>query len=586
MNRFFRHIISFALVFAICAGTSVFAKKAERTNIEVEAQLSDKEQFRFKYFYSNAVCAKLSGDLPSAMDYLYKCFLINPHAGIVFFELATISSMQQNYTSAVTYAQRAVNANPTNIRYKRALAELLMRSEKYDEAVAAYRNLIELDSKHAENYYLTLASILDYQKDYEGSIKALDRYAELTELTPAIVEEKFKLYIKQGEKKKAFKQIDELIKYQPDNFNYVSFKAEMYCALNDTVAANKVFQKAFKENGDNPSLQFVYAKYLDNIGDSLLSRKYYMSTFNNPHSSFDVRSIALLSLTISEPDLLPDSIYKSFIREYPEEYSPYFSYGFALIQRDDTTCFDYFQKSLDINPKQEDVWRELITYYSQSSNLKKTKEVCQMALVSFPRNVDFRYVLGMAYRLDKQDSLAIEEWKVALDYALQQQNPISSSTISAVMGDLYFSMGEKELAYASYDSALVYNPENIMAMNNYAYYLSLNGENLDKAEKLSLITVKAYPKNPVYLDTYAWICFKRGEYSMASLYIEQAFNNGGATDPDLLEHYGDILFKMGEGKSSYLRKWKEALEIRLKEETPYDGLEKLKLKVEGETYVE
>lgn len=586
MNSFFRHIILFVLVFSIGSFASFGAGKKGAAGLETKSELSDKFEFRFKYFYSEALCAKLAGDLPSAMDNLYKCFLINPNAGIVFFELATISSMQQNYSSALSYIQRAVKANPENIRYKRALAELLMRTEKYDESVAVYENLVEIDSKHAKNYYLTLASIYDYQKNYEKCIYALDRYAELTELTLPIVEEKIKIYVKQGDKKKVFKEIDELIESSPEDFSYVSFKAEMYCVLEDTVSADRVFKKAFKKNKGNPSLEMVYAKYLGELGDTLGSLKYYMAAFYNPKSPFDMRSSALLSATIDAPEVMPDTLYENFIKAYPDEYSPYFTYGLALIQRGDTVCYEYFQKSLDINPKQEEVWKELISYYSQSSNLKKTKEICEMALAPFPRNVDFRYVLAMSYSLDKQDSLAFVEWEKALAYSLEQRNMLMASNISAAMGNRYMENGLNEKAYACYDSALVYNPENYMAMNNYAYFLSVNEEHLDKAEKLSLKTVKAFPKSPVYLDTYAWVCFKKGEYVMANLYIEQAVHNGGGADPDLLEHYGDILFKLGEDKSFYLPKWQAALEIRLKEDVPYDGLEKLKLKVEKETYVE
>ena len=82
-------------------------------------------------------------------------------------------------------------------------------------------------------------------------------------------------------------------------------------------------------------------------------------------------------------------------------------------------------------------------------------------------------------------------------------------------------------AYAAYDSSLVYNPDNIGTLNNYAYFLSVERKDLDKAEEMSYRTVKAEPDNETYLDTYAWILFEKGRYTEARIYIEQTLRYKG-----------------------------------------------------------
>jgi Tfp pilus assembly protein PilF len=72
---------------------------------------------------------------------------------------------------------------------------------------------------------------------------------------------------------------------------------------------------------------------------------------------------------------------------------------------------------------------------------------------------------------------------------------------------------------------LKYNPDNIPVLNNYAYYLSLEQTDLDKAEEMSYRTIKAEPNNATYLDTYAWILFQLGQYNDALFYIRQAIDN-------------------------------------------------------------
>ena len=125
-------------------------------------------------------------------------------------------------------------------------------------------------------------------------------------------------------------------------------------------------------------------------------------------------------------------------------------------------------------------------------------------------------------------------------------------------------------AYAAYDSALVYKPDNIGALNNYAYYLSVERKQLDKAEEMSYRTVKAEPSNGTYLDTYAWILFEKGKYVEARIYIDQALLNGGDKSSVVVEHCGDIYYQNGEPDKA-LEFWQKAL--KLSEEKPEDGSE-------------
>ena len=131
------------------------------------------------------------------------------------------------------------------------------------------------------------------------------------------------------------------------------------------------------------------------------------------------------------------------------------------------------------------------------------------------------------------------------------------SDFYSIMGDLYHIKKMNVEAYAAYDSALVYKPDNIGALNNYAYYLSVERKNLDKAEEMSYKTVKAEPTNNTYLDTYAWILFEKGKYVEARIYIDQAMQNGGDKSSVVVEHCGDIYYKNGEAEKA-LEYWKQA----------------------------
>jgi tetratricopeptide (TPR) repeat protein len=185
--------------------------------------------------------------------------------------------------------------------------------------------------------------------------------------------------------------------------------------------------------------------------------------------------------------------------------------------------------------------------------------------------------LGIAYyqaeRLD--DALAI--YQRALQHVTADSKKEVVSDFYSMMGDIYHSKDKMAEAYAAYDSALVYNPSNIGALNNYAYYLSVERRELDKAEEMSFKTVKAEPKNSTYLDTYAWILFEKGNYAEARIYIDEALKNGGEQSDVIVEHSGDIYYMTGDVENA-LKFWKKALEMGSKSAT-------IKKKIEQKKYI-
>ena len=145
------------------------------------------------------------------------------------------------------------------------------------------------------------------------------------------------------------------------------------------------------------------------------------------------------------------------------------------------------------------------------------------------------------------------------------------------MGDIYHTKKQVNLAYAAYDSSLVYNPDNNGALNNYAYYLSVEKKDLDKAEEMSYKTIKAEPDNNTYLDTYAWILFIKKKYTEAKVYMDDAMKKGGDKSEVVVEHCGDVYYMNGL-KEDALKYWIKSREMGNKSEV-------LKKKIEQKKYI-
>ena len=215
--------------------------------------------------------------------------------------------------------------------------------------------------------------------------------------------------------------------------------------------------------------------------------------------------------------------------------------------------------------------------------------IATSALEYHPDALEFYYYQGIAYYQQEKLDEALDVFTRGVRQINEKSDKQIASDFYAILGDIYHQKGRSEESYAAYDSSLVYNPDNIGTLNNYAYFLSVDKKHLDKAEEMSYRTVKAEPDNETYLDTYAWILFEKGRYTEARIYIEQALRNGGEKSRVIVEHCGDIYYMLGE-KEKALEYWKKADSIKETEEgeTPptEEEIKRLKQKIKLKKYIE
>ena len=204
--------------------------------------------------------------------------------------------------------------------------------------------------------------------------------------------------------------------------------------------------------------------------------------------------------------------------------------------------------------------------------------LCEAGVEASPDVLEFYYYLAIAYAHEKRNDDVIRTCKAALEHTNEQSTKEVVSDFYSMLGYTYHTKGDLEQAYEAYEKAIEQNANNISALNNYAYYLSLERRDLDRAEEMSYKTVKAEPEDAIYLDTYSWILFLKGNYKRAKLYIEKALKSEDAQSADIMEHCGDIYFKTGDTAGA-LEYWQKALELG-------SSSTKLKQKISQKKYLE
>lgn len=120
------------------------------------------------------------------------------------------------------------------------------------------------------------------------------------------------------------------------------------------------------------------------------------------------------------------------------------------------------------------------------------------------------------------------------------------ASVLTARGDCHYNLGISGKAFRDYEKALRLDPENPVALNNYAYYLSVLDRNMGKAAKMSRKAVMADPENATYLDTYGWILYRQRKFDEAKAVFKKVLIYGGKENPEVLRHYAAVLEALGD----------------------------------------
>jgi tetratricopeptide (TPR) repeat protein len=179
----------------------------------------------------------------------------------------------------------------------------------------------------------------------------------------------------------------------------------------------------------------------------------------------------------------------------------------------------------------------------------------EKALETFPNQGLLWYYNGTSQLMKKNYKQAISSFEESLKLVSGNRDIVQ--VLFAQLGDAYNGLGDNVKSDASYDLALKENPDNDHVLNNYSYFLSLRKEKLDLALKMSEKLVKQHQDNPTYLDTHAWVLYIRKDYKKAKEFLERALVDTSGVSGTIIEHYGDVLFKLGERENA-VAQWKKA----------------------------
>lgn len=593
MNKITSIIILVCLLFtAAGCGTS---NKQKTTRHKVSAQetvLSPEESRKFDYFFLEAMRMKQKGDLDAAYELLQHCIEINPESGATLYELVKFYLYLGQEEKGEQALKKAVRSNESNFWYKQTLAQYYENKRDFPKAISVYEDMAEQFPDRLEPL-LSLTDLYNSTKSYQNVVTTLNRIEELDGKSEQISMEKFRMYLLQGKNDDAFAEIESLAKEYPYDMRYQTILGDVYLNNNKPDEAYDTYRRILKEVPGYAPAILSLANYYQKTGQDSLYQAQLDTILLNDDVQSDTKMEIMRQAIIQTEQTTKDStqivsLFKRILKR-PQQNADLSmlcaQYCVSKNMKTDATLA--LKQVIKLDPENTPARLQLIGYALQDEDPDKVIEVARPAIEYNPDVLEFYYYLGLAYYNKGQTDEAAATFEKGVKQVNEKTDKKIVSDFYSMMGDIYHQKGKNAEAYAAYDSSLVYNPDNIGTMNNYAYFLSVERKSLDKAEEMSYRTVKAEPSNATFLDTYAWILFEKGKYTEARIYMEQALQNDQNPSRVLLEHAGDIYYMAGQ-KEKALEYWKkaDAKPVEKNEEAPSEkDKQRLKQKIAQKKYI-
>lgn len=579
-----------AVVMAVLAGTVVMM--GAKT-----AKTSDSDRAKARYYYVEGSVALAEGRASEAYEFIRKAAKTDPEYAEANYTYALMRMTLRNDTlTTPKEVERSISLmKPYIDQYPRETEEamnysfLVARTGDLDEAIrVAERSDTLAGSLPA--ILLQLAQYYSAKQDYEKAISTLERYERIEGNDPDIAFRKFSLMFMQGDTARLISESDRLVRENPLSTEYLLIRGNAMDALQMPDSALASYQRAEALDPDDGRVKLTLANYYLERGDSAAYDRKSSEAILSENIMLDEK---LDMMTRYMQNIISDStadsrrgarLFDGLLKQYPHE-PKVLDLGaqYSAMTNDYARARELMAYATDLEPENPDYWTRLAHFNFADERYAEAVEICEKAMEKLPEPTrGLLLVYGTACSLSDRYDKAREAYQKILEMELPgalltddaqtmlqkagklpYESLIRVAEIFQMVGDGSFKTGDIERSTKEYDVVLALNPESVIALNNYAYYLAIGGGDLEKAEELSRKAVAEQPDNPTYLDTLAWILYLKGHYAEALEIQEKAMENitpEAEGSGEYWDHMGDIQYMNGQ-KDRALESWKKALEV-------------------------
>ena len=556
-----------ALLLVACGGP----KAAVETPADPEMRLPTAEgkdkSAQVMRTFMEATQARLGGQVPKAIQLYNQCLKLDPENAASMFELAKLYHGSQNFEPAVAMAKQAVAMDKENIWYRFLLADLYKQNRQGLDAAAVYKGIVD---KWPDRYevYLEMAGAYAFGGKMDEAQRVYSDMEKRFGLNEELVSHRFGTLMEAGKFTDAEELLSRAVAQFPSEPQYLAMFGDLYDQQNMGEKALEKYRAALVLDPGNSMLRIALAEHY--YGTGRMDEAYHElgEAFLDPELDIDAKMqvlIGFFEMTEREgekPGQREDLITRSYAliesleRAHPESGKPHTIHGdFLLRDGRISEARTEFKKALLLEKERFPIHMQVLQLDLQLADHAALAADADSTIELFPTVPEPYLFKGIALSNLERFSEAEEALITGRDLVVD--NPQLTAQFWSSLGESYNDAKAYGKSDAAYDKALALTPDDPNTLNNYAYYLSVRGEQLEKAERMSKRSNELAPAQPSYQDTYAWVLFKLKRYADARTWMEKAIAGSPLPNGELLEHYGDILFELGE-QAQALEQWRLA----------------------------
>lgn len=502
------------------------------------------------------------GDVQSAEAVFKRVVTQNKDNDAAWYHLSQIAAFHNKWNQAEQHIRKAIVLEPDNYWYHLHHVKLLMAAGEYEKAGDLYEQLWEKYPSKTELLYDRIALLMNNRQNKEA-LDWLDTLEHRSGVTESVLLLRFNLLAEDD--KAAAESLLRMYAKEYPSARILSVLGDVEASAGNIDSAGVYYRKTLELD---PS--FIPAVF--GLAETHRLKRQFDLFFENinvflAYPDIDVRMKTDYLEQILEtrgfvatfqPQV--DTMFLSTREAHPADSTLAYMYtGYLISTQRPEEAIETVTNNIVYYPADYNAWHQAlgILYY-----LKEWPQLCEygmLALEVFPDDVTFGSLYGLALWQTKDTDGAIDRFERILS-GLKKRDVDNRVQTLSLLGDLYYERGDIRSAYKMYEQVLRLDKENLPVLNNYAYFLSLEEKNLERALAMSKVTIDKEPKNSTYLDTYGWILHKLGRTDEAKAVIRQALAYGGKESAEILNHYGDILHALNEPLMAIVY-WQQAYDL-------------------------
>ncbi len=512
------------------------------------------QQTKFDYIFQEAMRQKLANKYDAAIDLFDYCHQLDPSSGAVLYELSELYRYVKNDSLAIHALEDACKLYPKNYWYKNRLVTLYLDSRRTDEALKTVEDMARLFPEKEEVLWM-LHDLYESKNDYANMVKVLDKIEVKEGKSEKLSMMKFGLFVQMNDEKRAFEEMEKLADEYPNDLRYQVVIGDLYLDAGKKEEALKQYKMVEAQDSTNMTLLLSMANFYHQEGDEVRYQEYISKVLTHKDVD-DVTRVRMLGVLVRENlDTHADSTYLlalfDKVLQEPQEHTDILELKVRYMDIKKMPVEDQkpiLRRILEIDPEHDMARHMLLKYAVEENDHQSIVNICKPAVEYNADSPVFYFYMGVEYYLidEKEKSMdALRSGLNRVENEMDEENRFKIRTHSyALLGDIYHQLGQDDKAFQAYDSCLIYNKNDAMVLNNYAYYLSLKKKDLQRAEEMSRLSNELEPDNATYLDTYAWVLFQQKRYDEAKQYMDKVVElmerDGEEMSDDVQDHIKQI----------------------------------------------